>query len=657
MKNKTTHFWMHLAGVLYGTLLSAQLQAHDILALRLNVSFYQTPIATALDEISEKGRFQWSYNANILEKDRRVTFASQQQTVREILHEILGGEYTFKQSGEYLILKKVKKPEQRVSGYLSDKKTGKKLPNATIYDRQTLKSTTTDEHGYYELPVTPRSEIVVATLDYKDTVLQVTSQSPRFLKIEMLPDSSGTGDTPKSLRNTVKEDFAKMQRDFTKLFNLSKQEINERNTNNDSLRRSFQLSFMPHLGTNHRMSGSVENDISINILVGYSKGNRLVEVGGIGNITRENIEGVQIGGVFNAVGGQVNGVQIGGTFNAVDGHVDGVQIGGTFNVVDGHVDGVQIGGTLNAVDGNVTGVQIGGVLNAVDGNVDGVQIGGVVNVVEGNALGVQIAGCHNQADTAALQISGISNISQYQKGPQVGGILNITEQADNAIQVGGILNISERGQTPTQVGGIGNIADTTTGTQVAGIFNRANYVKGVQVGLINSARTINGVQVGLLNFSRYGGYCTLEASTNEIHWANVALKTGTHRFYTIFTAGYSPETNTAEKETLWSYGAGIGTYLRAQKRFGVSFDLIHRHLSQGRYSDDLREWEQLAVGFNWRLGKHFHLAAGPSANLLITRDQNFKNELIPAGYPQGNPTNSDLLRFWAGGTVSVKYRF
>lgn len=641
MKHKTTHFWIYLAGVLYGTLLSAQLQAHDILALRLNVSFYQTPIATALDEISEKGRFQWSYNANILEKDRRVTFASQQQTVREILHEILGGEYTFKQSGEYLILKKVKKPEQRVSGYLSDKKTGKKLPNATIYDRQTLKSTTTDENGYYELPVTPHSEIVVATLDYKDTVLQVTSQSPRFLKIEMLHDSFGNDGLPKSLRSTVKEDFAKMQRDFTKLFNLSKQEINERNTKNDSLRRSFQLSFLPHIGTNHRMSGSVENDISVNVLVGYSKGNRLVEVGGIGNITRENIEGVQIGGVFNAVGGQVNGVQIGGTFNAVD----------------GNVDGVQIGGTLNAVDGNVEGVQIGGVLNAVDGNVDGVQISGVVNVVEGNALGVQIAGCHNQADTATLQISGISNISHYQKGPQVGGILNITERSDNAIQVGGILNISEYGHTPTQVGGIGNIADTTIGTQVAGIFNRANYVKGAQVGLINSARTINGVQFGLLNFSRYGGYCTAEAATNEIHWANVALKTGTHRLYTIFTAGYSPESNTAENETLWSYGFGVGTYLRAQKRLGLSFDLIHRHLSQGRYSDDLREWEQLAVGFNWRLGKHLHLAAGPSANLLITRDQTFKNELVPSGYPNWNPTNSDLLRFWVGGTVSVKYRF
>ena len=130
--NKTryyTHAWYAL---LLCILLSFQASAHDILALRISVSFYQTPLANALQDIADKGNFQWSYNANILEKGRKITFLGQQQTVREVLHEVLGGEYSFKQSGEYLILKRVKKPEQKVSGYLSDKKTGKKVKRTKI---------------------------------------------------------------------------------------------------------------------------------------------------------------------------------------------------------------------------------------------------------------------------------------------------------------------------------------------------------------------------------------------------------------------------------------------------------------------------------------------------------------------------------------------
>ena len=164
-------------------LLQAQLYANDVLANKIEVSFYQKPIADALVEVASKGGFEWSYNANILDAGRKITLFAKDQPVREVLHQILGGEYTFKQSGEYLILKKVKKPQQKVSGYLSDKNTGQKIPNATIYDRQTLKSTITDENGYYELPVTPKSEIVVSKLAYRDTIVQVTSQSPRFIKI------------------------------------------------------------------------------------------------------------------------------------------------------------------------------------------------------------------------------------------------------------------------------------------------------------------------------------------------------------------------------------------------------------------------------------------------------------------------------------------
>jgi hypothetical protein len=110
------------------------LLAGDVLTRPINVSFYQTPIKEAMTQIAQKGGFEWSYNANILDANKKVTLISKNKTIGETLHALFGTEYTFKQSGNYLILKKVKKPQERMIGYISDPKTGQKLSNVTVYD-------------------------------------------------------------------------------------------------------------------------------------------------------------------------------------------------------------------------------------------------------------------------------------------------------------------------------------------------------------------------------------------------------------------------------------------------------------------------------------------------------------------------------------------
>ena len=236
--------------LLFACLAGAQLRATDILAKQIDVTFYQTSLSNALDEVAQQGQFEWSYNANILQPGKQVTFMAKGATVREVLHQILGGEYTFKQSGEYLILKKVKRPEKKVSGYLSDKNTGRKIPNATIYDRETLKSTVTDENGYYELPVTPKSELVVSKLAYRDTILQVNSISPRFVKIEIRADST-TPAAKNDAWESIQNDLSQVPGDVASFFKITSQKVNNLNTHNDSLHSVFQLSILPNIGTTY----------------------------------------------------------------------------------------------------------------------------------------------------------------------------------------------------------------------------------------------------------------------------------------------------------------------------------------------------------------------------------------------------------------------
>lgn len=67
---------------------------------------------------------------------------------------------------------------------------------------------------------------------------------------------------------------------------------------------------LPKIGTNHRLSGQVENDWSLNILAGQSRAVRKLEVGGLGNFTDDQVNGVQVGGLFNLLRGDNHGIQV-----------------------------------------------------------------------------------------------------------------------------------------------------------------------------------------------------------------------------------------------------------------------------------------------------------------------------------------------------------
>ncbi|MEI6411291.1 MAG: carboxypeptidase-like regulatory domain-containing protein [Bacteroidota bacterium] len=611
---------------IWGLLCLPQLHATDVLERRIDVSFYQTPMKEALREVAKKGGFEWSYNANILDPNKKVNLAVKDRTVREILIEMLGTDYSFKQSGEYLILKKVKKPDQRLTGFVTDPRTGKKIANATVYDRQTLRSTTTDSSGYYELSVTKRSEIVVSKLAYRDTILQVTSQTPRFLALEIHLDTVPEKNDPwERMQSSVVETSNKIERFFV----TSAQRLNGLNVQ-DSIHRRFQISLLPKIGTNFMMSGNVENDLSINLLAGYSKGNHIAELAGLGNITRGHVDGIQAAGLFNEVKGDVNGIQVAGTYNNIGNNLTGVQAAGTVNVAR-HSDGssVQVAGSLN--------------------------LG-----LHGQYL-AQSSGFANYCDTIKiLQAAGLINIAKFARGVQAAGMFNFAMKGNTAVQAAGFLNYAGKGIVRVQIAGFTNVADTIKGVQVAGFVNRAQKVKGVQVGIVNRAKEIDGMQIGLLNFSRRGGYIVLELGANEVHWSNIAFKSGTHHLYTIFTAGLSPET--PRNNRLWSYGAGVGTLIPLSRHTGLNIDLIHRHVNQDAPDVEVQEWEQIALGLDIRLGQHVSLAFGPSANLFILK----KNKLgetdiiprvVPAGFPQTVLDNDAYLPMWVGATAAVRIRF
>jgi CarboxypepD_reg-like domain len=392
---------------------------YAILERPISVNFLNTPLKEALNVVAQAGRFQFSYNARILDLKKKITLLTNGMTVRETLVQILGDNYTYQQSGEYLIIKTRNKPQKILSGYISDAKTGKKVKNVTVYDAKTLRSTTTDENGFYSLKVTDRSTVVVAQLAYKDTILQITEGSPRFVKLALDLKSE-----PKPVEKGI--NWGKLPNKLADVFISTLQKLNNANVS-DSFHRRFQMSILPYIGTNHKMSGNVINDFSLNIISGYSKGNRYAEVAGLGNFTRGDVRGLQAAGAFNIVKGNVKGVQYSGIFNHVTDTLKGLmQWGGIWNFAYQTKAFNQTAGSVN--------VAVKGTLNT--------QFSSITNIAD-TIKGMQVTGIYNYAKIVkGVQMAAILNQAKIVKGVQI-GIFNYADSLDG-VQLG-VFNFSKKG--------------------------------------------------------------------------------------------------------------------------------------------------------------------------------------------------------------------
>ncbi len=144
--------------------------------------------------------------------------------------------------------------------------------------------------------------------------------------------------------------------------------------------RDFQISFVSPFGTNGMQSHLITNKYSINILGGYSAGNRVLELGSLYNVNSNYTSGLQAAGLVNYSGMSNHAVHLAGLVNIAAGGETSFQGAGIANVAKS-VKGVQAAGIIN-VAGEVDGVQLG-LINIAGSYEGGVPIG-LINIVKEN---------------------------------------------------------------------------------------------------------------------------------------------------------------------------------------------------------------------------------------------------------------------------------
>ncbi|MBV7529065.1 STN and carboxypeptidase regulatory-like domain-containing protein [Chitinophaga sp. sic0106] len=590
----------------YILLLVLLLPAPTLFAQQLNkvmdLHLSKKPLAEVLKTIGKKGSFTFSYMSNAIPEDSIVSINVDNKTVRQILDLLLGeGNYQYKEYGNYLILQ-YKPPGAYfyVTGVVTDKQTGQRVSNASVYERHQLISTITNNDGYYRLRLRdryPAAAISVSKDLYNDTALLLLTAQDQEINVTISPAVRTLSTIEVTGYSTVEKTW------FGRLLLSSREKAQSMNIRQFFADKPYQVSLAPSLGTHGRMSGQVVNKFSLNVLGGYTAGVDGVEIAGGFNIVKKDVDKVQVAGLLNITGGKMHGVQIAGMHNSVLDSVSGVQVAGISNIVTSTQHGVQITGGIQYVGKSANGVQVAGLVTRTEGKVEGLQLSGGFNSAGDSLHGAQIAGLFN-------------------KGAEIHGA-----------QIAAGCNIAK---------------GTVKGAQIAALFNKAHRVEGVQIGLVNIADSTTGYSIGLINIVKHG-YHKLSMFSTDVLPLNVAWKSGSRQLYSILTAGMN-----FEDKASFLVGYGMGREMELRPKLSVITEFMISTLQMGRENEN-SQYYRLTGSLMYKPFKGVAIFGGPVFSMHF-RDENTEGKPYVgprpgAGYPGFNIGNTG--RGWLGWQLGI----
>jgi hypothetical protein len=390
----------------------------------ISITMNNQPVSEVLSSISKQGGFYFSYDSRLIRADSIVSLNRIRQPVRQILMILFPGRFTYRESGNYII---IQNPSDNlsaftISGRVTDALSGEKIEDASIYEPNQLISVFSDEEGYFHLTLKNKQKPVfihISKISYLDTVISLSAGWDQDLPVAI--HSSPYELNPVNVSNKVEKTWV------ARLFLSSGQMVQSLNLSKFFANKPYQFSLTPGLGTHGQMSAQVINKFSLNIIGGYTAGVNGVEIGGVFNIVKQDVKKWQVAGMFNVVGGKLNGVQVGGIQNTVLDSVQGIQVAGLMNRNKSSLSGFQVGGLYNRTEKEMKGVQLAGLVNSAGYQSKSFQLAGLMNFTKGGTRGVQVSALLNYTKSLSGVQFGIVNINMQDSSEAYSfGLINIT---------------------------------------------------------------------------------------------------------------------------------------------------------------------------------------------------------------------------------------
>src|SRR6478672_6823261 len=144
--------------------ISVSCVGQGLLSKNISMDVNRQRLDNVLEILSNKGDFYFSYNSRIVKKDSLVSLTVRNKTVGEILDLLFDNTYEFRESGNYVIIRKapirmtmvtqkavVEEKLYSVSGYVFDEQSGVAINEASVYERKQLVSALTNGDGFFKL--------------------------------------------------------------------------------------------------------------------------------------------------------------------------------------------------------------------------------------------------------------------------------------------------------------------------------------------------------------------------------------------------------------------------------------------------------------------------------------------------------------------------
>lgn len=557
----------------------------------LNINVRNIPLSEVFNSITEQTGIRFSYNPQLIDTKKNVSVEIRDKSLEETLSELLPSSVSVKRKGKYLILSSPKEEQSSISTIFSNTPAEVNIEK-NEEDTPLIFNESSNNFKKISIPDTG----IVLTGCHNNVNLK--NEEEMKLHLAALAVLTATMTTQVSAQENEQVQAENHGQEYTET--------------EKGQSKPFQFSFIYPLGTDFVNSNENTYDISFNL---------------IGGVTGR-VNGFELATVFNMNKYSATGLQLAGAFN----------LAGYDFVSEDESNVVQLASAFNFVSSG-TATQLAGGLNFTEKGA--LQAAAGANI--GKEVNVQMSGGLNVAQKANFQAAAGLNVVQKANCQLAGGV-NIAQKSNFQAAAG--MNIAK--ETNCQLVGGMNIAGKSS-CQI-GVLNITGK-GGFQLGVVNVRDTADGVPIGLINIVKRGGLSDFGIETGDFIHTALTFRSGTYRFYTIFSGGWNFTND------MWSTGFGLGTGFRFTNWLGLNLELMYHNVFEvPHYDNSYNGLVQIRPMLDFRLARRFKIFAGPTANLLIqTRldDNNYLKSPYKSLY--NRQINDTMLDAWIGFTAGIRF--
>jgi TonB-linked SusC/RagA family outer membrane protein len=162
----------------------------NFLSEKVHLKVDNVTLKDALKEIERQSTFTFLYNDALIDVNQTISYSSKEQTVKELLDQILdkrGISYTIIEN-QIVLTKAAKMQEGKktISGKITDSDNKQGLPGVQILEKGTSNGSISDVDGNFTLTVSENAYIVISYLGYVTEEYEVKTRSD--FNISLVPD-------------------------------------------------------------------------------------------------------------------------------------------------------------------------------------------------------------------------------------------------------------------------------------------------------------------------------------------------------------------------------------------------------------------------------------------------------------------------------------